>query len=520
MQTLTKRGPSNGAASRHSGPGKTVGLPRQGVTTALLADMMPPLPSPRPTRILVVGCGVKMHFPWGRACRLYEAAVRRVTGSLPAGCFDVRRAPEPFEEPSAMLAFLDSQLTEGIDGIVFFHAAYTAGEIGSQFGRWWLDHPVPVLSWSVPDAAAERLESNSLCCQNFLLNMWRRLGVKYAWLHGAVEDAPGPVLTRFGRTARARARFKHGRALHIGGSRVPAFYDGEVDELAVMRRFGLRFDRIDLEAAFQHARKFSEADLRRIRDAIVNSPQCARNDVPDEQIFQTLRLGLATLDLAAQGGYLGCTIKSWPELFDCYGCATDGAVSMLNDLGLCTTEEGEMNGLLSSLALQLLSEGSAVPTMMDLSALKAEANRLGLWHCGASPTRWTKRGTQYEARRHSILENAAPADAVGLMLEFLLELGPATVLRYQSPDAASAFAFEGELVDTPLPFRGVYGELHPSPPHTAAQIIGTILSRGLDHHWSLGYGHWKADLTLLHHWLGVAELPVQTADSDHGLSWT
>ena len=498
----------------------TTKLPTHGVASEVLAEIVPALPVPRPTRIVVIGCGVKIHFPWERACRAFEGAVGAIRANLDTRHYTVIASPTPVEDPDELIAFLNCQLSQGVDGLVLFHATYTAGEIGSQLGRWLNDHPVPLLSWSMPEPATEscRLESNSLCCQNFLLNMFHRLGVKYAWLNADIGPEAQPVLARFARTVRARARFLHARVLHVGGSRVTAFYDGEVDELAVMRRFGLRFDRIDLEAAFDHARKFKDRDLRRLRDAIVNSPSCARNDVPDKQIFQTLRIGLAALDMAAQKNYIGCIVKSWPELIDQYGCTTDGSVSMLNDFGLCTVEEGEMNGLLSSLAMHLLSEGNSVSTMMDLSQLDLARNRIGIWHCGACPTRWLKHGTKFEARRHSILENANAETAVGLMLEFLLELGPATVLRYQSPDASRAFVFEGELLDAPLAFRGNYCELQPKAPFTAGQIMNTIMSRGLDHHWSLGFGHWKKDLEMLHHWLGLQEIAVVGANEAFGLS--
>ena len=479
------------------------GLPALGVMAELLAELVPSLPTPKPTRIVVIGCGVEVHFPWDRACRAFDGAVCEIRKQLDTKHYTVISAPTPVEDPDELISFLNHQLAQGVDGLVLFPATYTAGEIGSQLGRWLNDHPVPLISWSMPEPATEscRLKSNSLCYQNFLLNMYAQ-----------------PVIARFARTVRARARFLHARVLYIGGSRVTAFYDGEVDKLAVMRRFGLRFDRIDLHAAFDHARKFKDADLRRLRDAIVNSPSCARNDVPDKQIFQTLRIGLAALDLAAQQNYAGCIVKSWPELIDQYGCTTDGSVSMLNDFGLYTVEEGEMNGLLSSLALHFLSDGAAVPTMMDLSQFDLARNRISIWHCGACAPRWLKRGTKFEARRHSILENADTETALGLMLEFLLELGPTTVLRYQSPDASRAFAFEGELLDAPLAFRGNYCELQPKPPFTAGQILNTIMSRGLDHHWSLSFGHWKQDLELLHHWLGIQEVSVLGANKAFGLS--
>ena len=508
---------SNG---NHANAGSVAGLPAKGITTDLLAELVPSLKAAKPARILIVGCGVKIHFPWAKACEIYASAIRETKAALGSQSFNVVTAPLPFEDPDELIPFLNQQLAQGVDGLILFHATYTAGEIGSQLGRWLNDHPVPFLSWSIPEpkTASGRLESNSLCCQNFLLNIFHRLDVKYAWLNAPTDASAHATLGRFGRSVLARARMLHGRVLHIGGSRVTAFYDGETDELAVMKRFGLRFDRIDLEVAFQHARKFSEKTLRQLRDVIVKSPKCQLNDVPDAQMFQTLRLGLAALDMAAQRGYIGCVIKSWPELIDQYGCTTDGAVSMLNDIGLCTAEEGEMNGLLSSLTMHLLSEGRAVPTMMDLSQWDDARNRIGVWHCGASPTRWLKQGTRFEARKHSILENADPKTAVGLMLEFLLELGPATVLRYQSPDAGRAFVFEGELLDTPLAFRGNYCELQPSAPHTASQIMNSIMSRGLDHHWSLGFGHWKQDLAMLHHWLGVENLAIGNADEKSGLS--
>lgn len=493
-------------------------LPEKGVLSEALAKIAPALPKPKRTRIAVIGCCVKIHFPFAEACSRYHAAVRETREALDGELFEIVSAPEPFEEPDALLAFSRSQLAEGLAGVIFFHAAYTAGEIGSHFGRWLVDHNVPVLSWSFPDPPAERLSANSLCCQNFLLGMWKRLDVRYAWMHEPVGKTAAPMLARFGRTVRARERLHHAKVLHAGGSRVTAFYDGETDELAVMKRFGLRFDRVEIEVVYRKAKQFSERDVQMLAETLKGDPRCARVDVPDEQIHQTLRFGLALYTMGAEQGYLGCTFKSWPELFDCYGCAIDGAVSLLNDAGFCTTEEGEMNGLISSLVLHLLSEGKAVPALMDLSGLDASRNRIGLWHCGACATRLLKAGGCYSLNKHSILENGDPASAVGMMIEFLLALGPATVVRYQSPDAIRMFAFEGDIVDSSLPFRGSWGEMQPRESATAAQIMGTILSGGLDHHWSLGYGHWNEDLSQLNHWLGVKTIPLGGEVVASGLS--
>ncbi len=496
-------------------------LPDKGILDDVVRAIIPKLPAAKTTRVVIIGCGVKIHFPWDKACaRLAEAARILTDTSTTTGLpVEIVAAPEPCEDPTRLLAFLDGELTRGIGGIVFFHAAYTAGEIGSVLGRWLLDHRTPVLSWAWPEPGnGGANEANSLTCQNFILNMWKQLGVPYAWLHEELAPSAAPVLERFVRVAHARATLRNGKLLHAGGSRVTAFYDGEVDELAVMRRMGVRFDRFDLETIHQHGRKFTDKQLTSLRDALVNHPACAQVAVPDEQILKTYRFGLAMLDLAGEQDYLGATVKSWPDLFSCYGCAIDGSVSMMNDLGFCVAEEGEMNGLLSSLALHLLSGGRAVPTMMDLSLYRAREERLGIWHCGASPTRLLKPGSTFAATRHSILENGDPSTAVGLMLEFLLAHGPITVMRYLAPDAGRFFAFEGEFVDTPLAYRGSYGLMKATPRAGIGQIMGTILDAGLDHHWSVGYGHWHDELRMLNHFMGIDEIPLRTAAHTFGLS--
>ena len=495
-------------------------LPTEGPLNAIAREIVPySLPAPR-TRLLVVACGLKIHYPWALACQRYVAAIGEVRAAASSLPVDVVAFPEPFEDPAALISVLDAELSRGIAGIVFFHAAYTAGEIGSHLGRWLLDHPVPVLSWSHPDPLAERNTANSLCCQSFILGMWMRLGVRYAWMHapiGAVAQAP---LCTFVRSSRVQARLRHARILHVGGSRVPAFYDGEANELALMRRFGVRFDRIDIEAVYQSAkRRFSDAQIARLREALKTSPSCRRVDLPDVQIDQTYRFGLEMLALAHEQGYAAATFKSWPELFDCYGCAIDGAVSLCNDLGFTVAEEGEMLGALTSLALNLVSEGAAVATLQDLSSIDAGRNTIGIWHCGAAPLRWLRSGKMFEARKHSILENGDSAAAVGLMVEFLLAIGPVTVARYQSPDAARCITFEGEFIDSPMPFRGTWGEMRASRGADASSIVGAILSSGLDHHWSLGYGQWAAELRQLNHWLGVNDLQgLSTRTALHGVS--
>jgi L-fucose isomerase-like protein len=143
---------------------------------------------------------------------------------------------------------------------------------------------------------------------------------------------------------------------------------------------------------------------------------------------------------------------------------------------------------------------------------------MGFWHCGGSATRLLREGTQYEARRHSILENADESTACGLLVESLLELGPVTVTRYLSPNSGRAFLFEGNVIDSPMAFRGAYADVEPIGEYSADQIMGTILDRGLDHHWVMGRGHFAEDLKMLNHWLDVKEQKISNSGGSYGLS--
>jgi hypothetical protein len=98
-----------------------------GVTAELLAELVPSLPTPKPTRIVVIGCGVKVHFPWDRACRAFDGAV--CEGAVGLGADLARLVPgfgaQPLERP-----FLDLLTDAGQIGRV---EAFPAQEFAHGF---------------------------------------------------------------------------------------------------------------------------------------------------------------------------------------------------------------------------------------------------------------------------------------------------------------------------------------------------------------------------------------------------
>ena len=64
-----------------------VSYPRKAFATQVLRELVPALPVPRRTRVLVVGCGVKIHFPWDLAKDRYDRACAAVSAALDDQCF-------------------------------------------------------------------------------------------------------------------------------------------------------------------------------------------------------------------------------------------------------------------------------------------------------------------------------------------------------------------------------------------------------------------------------------------------
>jgi L-fucose isomerase-like protein len=336
--------------------------------------------------------------------------------------------------------------------------------------------------------------------------------IKYSWVFAELgREELKTHLNRFARVVNAKAQLQYSKLLMIGGMRVPGFYDCELNEISIARHFGLDIERIDIETIWQYSKKFDADQVMPIVEKLINSEECANCQVKENELFLSVRLALAVADYTRVNGYLGVALKNWPELFDLYGIAGDGAGALVQDLGIPVADESDMGGLLTMVTFNELCQGTSLPTLMDMSFLDPKNNKVGMWHCGGSSTKLIKENTQFEVRNHSILDNYDEESSCGMLFEFLQELGPVTIAKYQYPHASKILAFEGDIVEAPMRYRGCYGEVQPKDTD-ANSIINTVLSGGLDHHWIVGRGHFMEDLQEFNHWVGVEQIPLMPSE--------
>ncbi|WP_111708571.1 L-fucose/L-arabinose isomerase family protein [Lutibacter citreus] len=480
-------------------------LQRKGVVAEEMEKLICKAPIKQDVKIGLIGIGFELHFDWEKAKQSYTQAIEQ-TKSVFGSNNQLLALKEPLQTKKELLKVLNNFNAEGMSGLIIYQASYIAGDLALALGNWLRENKIPLLSWSHGEVTGGRLTANRLCGQNFLLNILNSLEVKYSWVLNAPKTKQlDTILDRFIRVVSAKKRMQHANMLMIGGMRVPGFYDCELNEISIAKHFGLGVDRVDIETVWKHGDKFKKEDINNIVQKLINSKDCKFLKVSERELYLSVRFSLAIADYARQGEYLAVALKNWPELFDNYQIAGDGAGALVQDLGIPVADESDMGGLLTMITMNEISNGEALPTLTDLSILNTDENKLGMWHCGGSATKLLRKGTSFEIRNHSVLDNYDEEQSYGMLLEFLLEKGAITIAKYQYPHASSMLSFEGEIVNSPLRFRGAYGEVSPKNVQASA-IVGTILSKGLDHHWIIGRGHIQEDLQEFNHWSNIKDL--------------
>lgn len=489
-----------------------------GIATDFIASLIPSEKPRKKTRIAFVSVAIEIHFNWDLARETTSRVAESIRQILPEDQYDFVAAPEPFQEHHALRKFLDDTAHCGLDGIVLCHSAYTTGEVASQLGTWLSKHQTPIFSLAMPEPMGNglNLQANRLCSQNFVLGILNSLDVKYQWLFCEPEEKRvQEEVQRFARVSRTLSQIKGRKALIAGASRVPGFYDCEVNELDIMKKLELGFDRVNLIDITSRMTEFKEEDVQEVKRLVLGHQDCKFNNVPDKQTEDTIRLALALMVVVREGDYLGVSFKNWPELFEHFNVAGDGAMALMNDQGIIVSDEADTGAMITMLLFKELRDGQSHPMLSDISYLSSDGERLGVWHNGSAATALRKQYAGFECRKHGILENYNEDTAWGMLFEFLVEPGPVTIAKYQAPSIDTVLAFEGNIVESDMKFRGTYGEVIPSGV-TAAQVVGTILDKGLDHHWIVGRGHFAQDLKVLNYWIGVEEIPVSNAGLSSG----
>ena len=388
---------------------------------------------------------------------------------------------------------------------------------------------VPVVVWSFPEPrTGARLRLNSLCGANLAAYSLRRRNLRSAFLHvdphaagaerlvrGALQEAStavptapqaagGPVedpVPDDVAAARRVADDLRGTVVGVIGDPPAGFEPCEADDDVVRSVCGVVVERVALPALFGAADRAPLGDVdaaRRRADAAleVDTELCALG------LDESLRLYSGLRSLADAGGWSALSTRCWPECMVEYGGAVCTPQAMMTEDGVPAVCEADLLGSVTALVLQRVAASD--PFLADLVDVDEDDDSCVLWHCGVASSRLADPAVRPVAITHPNRHRA-------LVSQFGLRPGRITVARLSqaapSSDGTGMIMVigGGEVLARPRPFSGTCGVVRWDRP--AAEVVDTVLRRGLEHHLCVVYGDHRGVLAAL-----GAELGIEVVD--------
>ena len=431
---------------------------------------------------------------------LAEEMIRAARENLTSAGFDLIGPEHSITDLPTAKQTATKLSSESIDLLLIFQATFADSTMVVELAET-LD--APVFLWAVPEPwSGGRLRLNSLCGINVAAHAFTLRKMKYDFAYGLPQDVE--IIEQIRTLARGgslRRRLKTAR-LGVVGEHPAGMDTCNLDEAKLGELFGIQIQRIELEAVFDRARAVNKTTIDQTR-ALIDTRLDNLSSLEQVSLNGTLSVYNALKEIAVEQKLDGLAVRCWPEFFTQMGCAACGAMSMLSDgLGLeaalpCSCE-ADVNGTLTQLMLQILADAPAFGT--DIVGVDLAQDMLALWHCGLAPLSMADPNLPAHGGVHS--NRGLP-----LVMDFQLKPGPITFARIsQATGNMSLVLGKGEMLSLPKPFSGTSGTLRPGG--TATKFLEVLMRDGLEHHISLVYGDYLAELQAFAHQTGISVLTI------------
>lgn len=294
------------------------------------------------------------------------------------------------------------------------------------------------------------------------------------------------------------------------GTRPLEFETCAFDELALLRKFGIRTAPIPLSEAFEKSRSLTKAD--NLAGAVKRLKKTFNTDgMPEAPIERLARLLIVLERMIDAHGMKGMALQCWSNIQEFYGVSPCAVMSYINQArGVPVACEVDIHGTLSMHLLQLAAARPAALIDWNNRHFR-EKDIFSAWHCGPFPPGECEGGCGI--RVNQIMKKNFPEENVIGVLDGQFKTGPVTIARVtQGPDGEwKLLVAEGESV-----------EAAGTPPGTNAWIRVADLDKlyralllEFPHHAAMVHGRVGRALVTAAQFLGlrvVAPLPIEGVD--------
>ena len=399
----------------------------------------------------------------------WEDKLRQVSAELQAMGLAIAQAPE------AVIDLASS------DRVASWFSTQRLDLLHALIITWSFDHYTVVIQQQNPLPVAIRsltgIRTGSLVGGQQLQCVLADLGVNHRLFFGPPGNPDVAAETAIYARGCALVRRLHGARLAVIGRRTEGMTPTAVDELEVLRLFGTRLLNYGLDELNSLAGQVADETAESVWVEIAAGARAVTSQ--GEYGVLAARNYLALKGMVGDLGLQAVSIGSYPQ---CQGtmCVP---IALLNQDGVATGCEGDVNSTLAMFLLTLLSDSPVhFGEMLDIDL---KANTLVTSHCGCgSPALADDDG-------YTLCPVRLADD--GVCIRFTARPGPVTFVNLVGRKGSYRLcAFEGEAVPTGMVFEGTPLKFKMRSPFE--KVWKSITDGGFGHHWMTGYGHFVPEL--------------------------
>jgi len=182
----------------------------------------------------------------------------------------------------------------------------------------------------------------------------------------------------------AQKKIKQSKIGFVGGIS-PGFDNMIVDKEKIKKNIGTKIEEATIKELVDKAKNFNQTKIDEEIKKIKNV--ATKIEVSNEDSFNRVtRVYFALKKMKEENNWDALAVQCWSqfqELYDIAPCMAYGWMG--SEDGVAVSCEGDVQGAISMLLLNYISDSKKSSTLLDLATFDTDADAVLMWHCGVSP---------------------------------------------------------------------------------------------------------------------------------------
>ena len=355
--------------------------------------------------------------------------------------------------------------------------------------------------WAVPDIEKEGgVKLHSLVSTSHYLGIIkktlskRKIKTKWFYNYADTDEFKNKFLITV-KSLIAQKKLKQSRIGLIGGIS-PGFDNMIVDNDKIKQNIGTIIDEATILELVDKAKNFKQSiideEIKKIKNAAT-----AITVSDDDSFNKVTRVYFALKQMREENNWDSLAVQCWSQFQELYGIAPCMAYGWMgSEDGIAVSCEGDVQGAISMLLLNYISNTEKSSTLLDLATFDREADAVLMWHCGVSPRHFANEdGIKWVD--HSTLGRKTEKK-YGVAGDQVFQAQSSTT-TYLGNNAERLLVLNSEIFNhTNKGYDGTRGWFKETKLNrlniSAENLINTLNMIGHEHHYAVGQGNHSKEL--------------------------